>query len=65
MKFDALLAIHNHKHSKTVLTALIVGEAVMNRVDEPSNSQSVIDTARLQKLFLKLRYLARQLLPIR
>ena len=39
VKFDAHQATHYHKHSKTVLTALIVGENVMNRVDEHSSSK--------------------------
>ena len=65
VKFDAHQATHYHKHTKTVLTALIVGENVMNRVDKHSSSQSVINTACLQKIFLTLRYLARQSLPIR
>ena len=58
MKFDAHQATHYHTHRKTGLTALIVGENVMNQVDEQSNSQSVRNTTCLQKIFLILRYLA-------
>ena len=65
VKFAAHQATHYHKDSKTLLTALIVGENVINRVDEHRNSQSVINTACLQKIFLTLRYLSRQSLPIR
>ena len=65
MKFDAHQATHYHKHSKNVLPALIVGENVMNRVDEHSNSQSVINTTCLQKIFLTLRCITCQSLSIR